>query len=308
MLVTDDRTPTDLRDEGHLDHALRLALSLGLDPFWAVAMASLNPAERFGLKHVGAVAPGYRADIMVVDDLQTPHARLVLVDGQVVARDGVPLFAAPPADYSLARDSVRLGPLDRSVLHLPSEGGRCRVIGLVPGQIVTEHLFEEPRVVDGAIVADVERDLLKLAVLERHHATGNVGVGLVRGFGLRGGALASSVAHDAHNVGVVGTNDADMLCAVEAVANQQGGLAVVRDRQVLASLPLPIAGLMSDLSFEEVASRLEQIEAAARDLGCTAERPFMTLSFLALSVIPSLKLTDRGLVDVEAWQFVPVHA
>jgi len=306
MLVTDDRTPSDLLRQGHLDHALRLALAQGLDPFWAVAMASLNPAERFGLKHVGAVAPGYRADLMVVDDLQVPHARLVLVDGAVVARDGKPLFEAPAADYTLARDSVRLGPLDRSVFHLPAEGGRCRVIGLVPGQIVTEHLFDEPSVVDGAIVADPSRDLLKLAVLERHRATGNVGVGLVRGFGLREGALASSVAHDAHNVGVVGTNDADMLAAVRAVASQQGGLAVVRDGSVIASLPLPIAGLMSDLPFEEVASRLDQVEAAARSLGCHVNGPFMTLSFLALSVIPSLKLTDRGLVDVEAWQFVAV--
>jgi adenine deaminase len=306
MLVTDDRTPTDLRDEGHLDHALRLALSLGLDPFWAVAMTTLNPAERFGLKHVGAVAPGYRADLMVVDNLEAPHAHLVLVDGKLVARDGRPLFEAPSADYALARNSVHLGPLDRSVFHLPAASGRCRVIGLVPGQIVTEHLLDEPRIVDGEIVADVERDLLKLAVLERHRGTGNVGVGLVRGFGLGAGALASSVAHDAHNVGVVGTNDDDMLRAVQAVADQQGGLAVVRDGQVLASLPLPIAGLMSDLSFEDVASRLESVEAAAKQLGCQTERPFMTLSFLALSVIPSLKLTDRGLVDVDAWQFVPV--
>jgi adenine deaminase len=182
------------------------------------------------------------------------------------------------------------------------------VIGLVPGQIVTEHLFDAPKVERGEIVVDLERDLLKLAVFERHKATGNVGVGLVRGFGLRAGALASSVAHDAHNVGVVGTNDRDMLCAVEAVAALQGGLAVVRDGAVLASLPLPIGGLMSDLTFEEVAQRLEDLEAAASALGCRTARPFMSLSFLALSVIPSLKLTDRGLVDVDAWQFVPVSA
>jgi adenine deaminase len=150
----------------------------------------------------------------------------------------------------------------------------------------------------------MERDVLKLAVFERHRATGNVGVGLVHGFGLQAGALASSVAHDAHNVGVVGTNDADMLAAVRAVADLQGGLVVVRRGTVLASLPLPIGGLMSDLPFEEVAARLDQVEAAARQLGCHVERPFMALSFLALSVIPSLKLTDRGLVDVDAWEFV----
>src|SRR6266508_3914502 len=292
LLVTDDRTPTDLRDEGHVDHAVRLAIASGLDPIWAISMASLNAAERFGLKRVGAVGPGFLADLMVVHDLQQPRAHLVLVGGEIVARDGQALFTPPVFDYGQARDSVRLGPLDACSLRLAAASGQCRVIGLVPGEIV----------------ADVARDLLKLAVFERHKATGNVGVGLVRGFGLRSGALASSVAHDAHNVGVVGTNDRDMVCAVEAVAAQQGGLAVIREGEVLASLPLPIGGLMSDLPFETVASRLEEVESAAMALGCQTPRPFMSLSFLALSVIPSLKLTDRGLVDVDAWQFVPVTA
>ncbi len=308
LLVTDDRTPTDLRDEGHVDHALRQAIALGLDPFSAVAMASLNAAERFGLKDLGAVAPGFRADLQVVDDLQSPRARLVLVDGRVVAENGRALFTPAAFDWGQARDSVRLGRVDPAALRLSATGEQCRVIGMVPGQIVTEHLIDAALVRDGEIVADVERDLLKLAVLERHRATGNVGVGLVRGFGLKAGALASSVAHDAHNIGVVGTNDRDMLCAVDAVASQQGGLAVVRDGQVLAALPLPIGGLMSDLPFEEVAQRLQAVEAAAATLGCRTARPFMSLSFLALSVIPSLKLTDRGLVDVDAWQLVSVSA
>ncbi len=308
MLVTDDRTPTDLRDEGHLDHALRLAIRHGLEPVWAVALASINPAERFGLKRLGAIAPGYRADLVVVDDLQRPHARLVFKDGRLVARDGVPLFDPPPVDYSVARRSVRVAPLDSTAFGLPRGAGRCRVIGLVPGQIVTEHLVEEPAVLDGQIVADPARDHLKLAVVERHRASGRVGVGLVKGFGLRAGALASSVAHDAHNIGVVGVSDRDMLGAVQAVVRQEGGLAVVRDGRVLATLPLPIAGLMSDLPFEEVARRLEGLETAARALGCAVPHPFMALSFLALSVIPALKLTDRGLVDVEAWTFVTLHA
>ena len=309
LLVTDDRTPTDLRDEGHVDHALRQAIALGLDPFSAIAMASLNAAERFHLRHLGAVAPGFRADLQVVDDLHSPRAKLVLVDGRVVARDGQALFWPAAFDYGLARDSVRIGRVDPGALRLRAEADRCRVIGLVPGQIVTEQLMVDwPLVRDGEIVADVSRDVLKLAVLERHRATGNVGVGLVRGFGLQAGALASSVAHDAHNVGVVGTNDRDMLCAIHTVASQQGGLAVVRDGRVLATLPLPIGGLMSDLPFEDVAQSLDAVEAAAKELGCQLARPFMSLSFLALSVIPSLKLTDRGLVDVNAWKLVPVSA
>jgi adenine deaminase len=307
MLVTDDRTPTDLRDEGHVDQAVRLAIAEGLDPLWAIAMASLNPAERFGLRHLGALAPGYRADLFVTDDLVHLRARMVFAGGRLVARDGQPLFESPAFDYSMARNSVRLAPINASVLRLPvSDGAPSRVIGLVPGQIVTQQLRFAPKVVGHEIVADTERDLLKLAIFERHHATGNVGVGLVHGFSLRVGALASSVAHDAHNVGVVGTNDADMLAAVRAVADMQGGLVVVRDGEILSRLPLPIGGLMSDLPFEEVATRLEAVESAARSIGCRTARPFMSLSFLALSVIPRLKLTDRGLVDVDAFQFVPL--
>jgi adenine deaminase len=306
MLVTDDRAPTDLRDEGHLDHALRLAIAGGLDPVWAVALATINPAERFRIHDLGAVAPGFRADLMVVDDLRAPVARMVFKDGRLVARDGQALFSPRAPDMTSARRSVRIAPLGPSVFHLAANGP-VRAIGLVPGQIVTEHLVvDEPRVEDGEVVPDTQRDLLKLAVVERHRATGRIGVGLVRGFGLQRGALASSVAHDAHNIGVVGACDADMRRAVEAVAELEGGLVVVWDGQVRAALPLPIGGLMSDLPFETVAARLEEVELAARELGCRAHRPFMALSFLALSVIPKLKLTDRGLVDVEAWRLVPL--
>lgn len=306
LFVTDDRAPNDLRDEGHLDHAVRLAISEGLDPILAIAMATINPAERFRLRHVGAIMPGYRADLVVADDLHDLRARLVFKDGLVVARDGVPAFRPPPFDYSSALDTVHIGPLTADSLRIPATGTRSRVIGVVPHQIVTQHLVEEPTVAEGCIVADPARDILKFAVVERHKATGDVGVGLVKGFGMRAGALASSVAHDAHNIGVVGANDADMLAAVQAVVEQRGGLAVVQDGRVLARLPLPIGGLMSDLPFEEVAERLESVEEAASALGCTIWRPFMVLSFLALSVILALKLTDRGLVDVDAWELVTV--
>jgi adenine deaminase len=306
LFVTDDRAPNDLLHQGHLDHAVRLAIAEGLDPVEAIAMATINPAERFGLKRIGAVVPGYRADLVVADDLQNLQAKLVLKDGRVAARDGVATFRPPRFDYSAALDTVRIGPLDEARLIVPATGPRCRVIGVVPHQIITRHLVEEPTVVDGRIVADPVRDLLKFAVVERHRATGDVGVGVVKGFGMTSGAIASSVAHDAHNIGVVGVTDGDMIAAVNAIVEQHGGLAVVRDGQVLARLPLPIGGLMSDLPFEEVAARLETVEDAASALGCTVWRPFMVLSFLALSVIPSLKLTDRGLVDVDAWELVPV--
>ena len=307
LLVTDDRTPTDLRDEGHLDHVVRAAMQLGLDPVAAVTMVALNAAERFGLKRRGAVAPGYHADLVVSDSLTNLRARLVLKGGAVVARDGLPLFESPAFADAAARDSVRIAALDAATFRVPAGDGPCRVIGLEPGQIVTRGLVEHPTRREGEIVADPARDLLKLAVIERHRATGAIGLGLVKGFGLRVGALASSVAHDAHNLIVVGASDADMRRAAEVIAAYGGGLVVIADGEVMEMLPLPIAGLMSDLPYEEVARGLERVEAAAARLGCTVDHPFMALSFLALSVIPSLKLTDRGLLDVDAWRLVPLQ-
>ena len=316
LLVTDDITPTDLRDRGLVDHAVRLAVRQGLDPATAVAMGSLNAAERFGLGRIGAVAPGYRADLFVSRSLEE-RPRLVLKGGRVVARDGEPLFEPPAVDWTAARATVRIGPLDESSFRLtipvdapPRRDAplRVRAIGLVPEQIVTEALVVAPSLRGGAVAADPERDLLKLAVVERHRATGRIGLGLVHGFGLRAGALVSSVAHDAHNLVVVGADDEDMRLAVAAVAASGGGLAVAAGGALRALLPLPIAGLMSDRPFEEVADGLARVEAAAAGLGCAVPSPFMLLSFLALSVIPRLKLTDRGLLDVEAWRLRPLRA
>lgn len=308
MFASDDRTAPDLRDEGHVDHAIRLAIRRDLDPIWAIAMATINPAERFGLRRLGAVAPGYAADLVVVEDLRDFQATLVFKKGVVVARNGVAAFASSPSVDAAVVNTMRVGHLDESSFRIHDRGVACRVIQLVPRQIVTKQSIERPTVARGDVVADPSRDLLKLAVVERHRASGRVGIGLVSGFGLKQGALGSSVAHDAHNVCVVGTNDADMKRAVEAISELQGGLVVVVDGQIRAALPLPIAGLMSDLPFEEVAGRLELVEKAAADLGCTASHPFMALSFLALSVVPSLKLTDLGLVDVDSWKIVPVYA
>jgi adenine deaminase len=204
------------------------------------------------------------------------------------------------------RQTVRIGALGPEMFRIPWQGGRARVIGLVPGQIVTESLVDEPVHRAGEAVADPQRDLAKIAVVERHLGTGRIGLGFVRGFGLRRGALASTVAHDAHNVVVVGTSDAAMAFAVRRLANLGGGIVVVDGARVLAELPLPVAGLLSDAPLEEVVRRSRAVVAAAGELGCSVEAPFQLLSFLALSVIPRLKLTDRGLVDVDRFELVPL--
>lgn len=304
-LVSDDRHPHDLMDEGHLDHAVREAIRHGVPPLEAWRMASLNTAEWFGLDRdgLGAVAPGWKADLVVLRDLESVDVERVYVDGRLVAREGALTAELPDAPSTLP-PSVRLdhgGSLDFAV---PVRGRRLRVIGVVPGQIVTEGLTLEPKVADGRAVADPGRDLAKLAVVERHGRGGGVGVGFVRGLGVREGAIAGSVAHDSHNLIVAGTDDADMRLAVRALAEMQGGLVAVRGEEVLASLPLPIAGLMSDRPLAEVRAGLDALHAAYHELGGGLEAPFMVLSFLALPVIPALKLTDRGLVDVERFEIV----
>jgi adenine deaminase len=301
---TDDRHPDTLLTEGHVDDVLRKAVAWGLDPVTAIQMATINTAEYFGLRNVGAVAPGYRADLLVLDDLQTVQVAQVYAAGQKVAAGG--RFLPSTAGFSAAiQPSVHLDPsaLDFTI---PLGEGPARVIGVIPGQVVTEGLRLEPAGDEGHVVSDPARDLLKIAVVERHRGTGNVGLGLVRGLGLQRGAIASSVAHDSHNIVVVGTTDAGMRAAVAAVAAMGGGQVVVAEGQVRAACPLPIAGLMSGLPLEQVRDQVEALTAAARGLGCTLPDPLMTLSFLALPVIPLLKLTDRGLVDVDRFDFVPL--
>jgi adenine deaminase len=304
LLVSDDRHPDDLMDRGHLDHSIRLAVAQGLNPVTAVQMVTLNAAERFRLWDRGAVAPGYRADLAVLDGLETLNVEEVYSGGRLVARGGQMLPAAPP-EAAAAPPSVQVD-WESLNLEIPAQGARARVIGVVPGQIVTQALTLPVKRQNGLAAADPERDLLKMAVIERHAATGNVGLGFVQGMGLKRGALASTVAHDSHNLIVVGTNDADMLAAARAVAEMGGGLAAVAGGNVAAQLPLPVAGLMSKEPLETVRARMEALLAAARDLGSGLPNPFMTLSFLALPVIPALKLTDKGLVDVNRFDFVPL--
>jgi len=306
-LCTDDRHPHDLLDEGHIDHLLRLTIEHGLDPVEAVCLATLSAADAFGLNDRGAVAPGRRADLVVCSDLESFRAEMVFAGGRMVARDGTPAGdwpAVEPGGLSLpAAMAVDVDALD---FRVPAAGSSYRVIGIVPGQIITDHLVEELPVEIGSALPDPDRDIVSLAVVERHHGSGNVGVGFVRGLGLRRGAISGTVAHDHHNLVIAGCDETSMRTAAAAAAAMGGGLVAVDGERVLAQLPLPVAGLMSDRSLAEVRAGLDDLVTAARKLGCTHPDPFMILSFLALEVIPALKLTDRGLVDVERFELVPV--
>jgi adenine deaminase len=309
-LCTDDRHPSDLLDEGHMDHVLRLAIAEGLDPVTAIQMATLNIAEWFRLRDRGAIAPGKRADLVVFSDLHDFRAELVYAGGRLAAREGEPVgdWKVSEADGSAVRGSVNVRWEDVDFgIGAPdptADAVEVRVIGLVPDQIVTRHLTVEAPIREGQVVADVEHDLLKLAVIERHHATGNMGLGFVRGLGLARGALAGSVGHDAHNLTVAGCDDVSMMTAARAVGRMGGGLVAASGDEVLAEVPLPIAGLMSDESLPTVREQMDTLVQASRELGSGLHDPLMTLGFLALEVIPSLKLTDQGLVDVEAFSFV----
>jgi len=299
-LVTDDRHCDDLLRDGHLDYTIRLAVSRGLPPLRAIQMATINTARYFGLRRRGAVAPGYRADFLLLDDLETFSISEVYLDGRPIASAS---WRAASTEHAVT-GSVRLGEIKPSCLRIPAppDGKKVRVIRTVPGQIVTEMDMVDPRVQDGLVMADPENDVAKLAVFERHHGSGGVGLGLVRGLGLRAGAIASTVAHDSHNLIVAGVSDSDMLLAVRALAECGGGFVCVRDGWVLDLVALPLAGLMSDQEPETVANSLDQLNASARSLGCPENiNPFMQLSFLSLPVIPCLRLTDKGLVDVEAF-------
>jgi adenine deaminase len=305
---TDDREPDELLREGHIDAMCRQAVAAGIAPEDVLVMASLHPARVHRLFDLGAIAPGFCADMALLDDLESFRAAVVIADGVVAARDGVTAGIAAPDVPVWVRDTMRMAPLEAGALDLGPAGERVRVIDIVPGQLVTIAAEEEPAVRDGRVVADPERDLAELVVVERHHATGRVGAGLVRGFGLRAGAFASTVAHDAHNVVAVGVDAASILACVRRLGELGGGIAVARDGAVRGELALPVAGLLSDAPAEIVVERLDELHAQLREQGVTIDAPFMTLSFLALSVIPDLKLTDRGLVDVLAARIVPLVA
>ncbi len=306
MLVTDDCHPETLLAEGHLNHLLAKAVALGLDPLAAVTLATLNPAEYFRLGDRGAIAPGLKADLTVVEDLQGFRVDKVIKNGELLVDRGRLLREGKPSGHGPPSLPFRVARLSLEAFSPPAAGKLVKVIGLIPGQLLTQKLVLPAPVRNGRLAADPHRDLLKLAVVERHHGTGNLGLGLVRGFGLQKGALAASVAHDSHNIIVVGATESDMLLAVEHLVKLQGGLAVAADGQIIADLPLPIAGLISPEPLEQVAAGYRRLQEAYRSLGGALQDPFMALSFLALPVIPALKLTDLGLVDVNKFQVVPL--
>ncbi len=300
---TDDRHPAELIDEGSIDYMIREAIRFGLDPITAIRMGTLNAAEYFRLYDRGAIAPGRRADIVIFSDLNDIRAELVFRGGKLVARDGKSLVNIENRRPIRLRSSMNVR-WEKVEFTVPAKGSRIRVIGLVPDQVITEHLIVEPKVENGYAVADVERDLLKMAVIERHRASGNIGKGFIKGIGLKRGAIAGTVAHDHHNLVVIGVDDESMMTAARAVGQMGGGLVAVDGRRVLARLPLPIAGLMSDRPIEDVRRDHDRLLAAAADLGSGLGDPFMEMSFMALEVIPHLKLTDRGLVDVDRFEIV----
>lgn len=306
LLVSDDVDPADLLNKGHLDRALRRAVELGIDPVDAVRMVTLAPAERFGLARIGATAPGFTADLVLVDDLASFNVSQVIAGGQVVADGGRALFEPPPAP-ALAGGGVHLGGLDLAALRLPARGRIARVIEVRDGQITTGSGEAAPLVVNGCWAADPDRDLALLAVIDRHHGTGRAAVCYARGTGLARGALAATVQHDAHQLIALGASPEDMLAVARALAAVGGGLACRTGAGEELVLPLPFGGLMADRPAIGVAADLARLHQAARTLGCHLANPFATLSFLGLSVIPSLKLTDQGLVDVDAFRLVSPH-
>jgi len=306
FFVTDDREPIDLLREGHVDFCIRKAIALGCPVARAYCMASYHAARYFQLQFQGAVAPGYQADLVVIGDLAEVAVERVMKRGQWVAESGRLSWNGVPPQVASPGASIALPPLQESSFDIAGSDSDVHVIELIPHQIVTGRSQARPPLLEGKWQADPAQDLLKIAVVERHRASGNVGLGFVRGFGIQRGALASTVAHDSHNLVIAGCSNRDMLLAAREVERLGGGWVVVADGEVLAALPLPIAGLLSDQELEQVAELNHQLIEATRRLGGTAPNPFMSLSFLALPVIPSLKMTDLGLVDVDKFAHIPL--
>ena len=308
LLVTDDSHPTDLLNKGHIDKIIRMASEMGVDPVIAIRMASLQAAEYFRIPDVGAVAPGYIANLAIVDDLKLFHVTDVYSHGNcVVKKEKLISFESPEVDENLegkVRDTFHVEPLSADSFKLAEENGLCRVIELVPGQIITKEAHEEI-FFDRNSGIDLSRDILKIAVIERHKGTGHMGVGFIKGIGMRAGAIASSVSHDSHNIIVIGTSDEDMAFAANKIISMGGGNVVVKDGKDIARMALPIAGLMSDFSAKDTAGFNSRVRNAVYELGTSRNvEPFMNMAFVSLPVIPALKMSTEGLVDVVKFERV----
>ncbi len=307
LFCTDDRHPEDILHSGHIDNNIRISIQNGFDPIKAIQMATINAARCYNLPNIGAVAPGYKANVVILNNLEELEIHQVYKKGRLIAEDGKALFDLRSINDSRMRNSVNIKKLEEHSFAMPEINGEAHVIGLLPHSLVTHKLKLKVSYEEGKYFDEEQNHLLKIAVVERHHQTGNIGLGLVKGMGLKNGAIASTVAHDSHNIVVIGDNDSDMLCAVNHLQSIGGGICIASEGDVLHSLPLPIAGLMSDLSLEEVHIRLKEMLETAYNMGVSKEfDPFMTLAFLALPVIPELKITDLGLFDTLEYKFCPL--
>jgi adenine deaminase len=304
FFVVDDRSCSDLLREGEIDAVVRKAIRKGFEPVRAIQMATINTAEYFRLYDHGGIAPGYIANLVTIADLPQLEINMVFYKGRMVAKGGKYLGSLPKDSAKELTDTIRIKPFGIEALKLNTSGESFPVIEIIPGQIVTKKRIEKVKTKEGAIIPDLQEDILKLAVVERHKASGNIGLGLVKGFGLKRGALASSIAHDSHNIVAVGANDSDIFRAIKEIEILQGGLVVCVDGKILAALPLPVAGLLSPEPLEAVVKKFERLEKTASGLGNVPPAPFALLSFIALPVIPELRLTDMGLVDVIEFKLI----
>ncbi|MFC1845874.1 adenine deaminase [Chloroflexota bacterium] len=304
LFVVDDRSCADLLQDGDIDAVVRKAIRLGLDPVRAIQLATINTAEYFRLYDRGGIAPGYMANLITITDLAQLKIDMVFYQGKLVARSGEYLMPSQSAPAGELGNTVNVKPFDIDALKMPAEKASLPIIEIIPGQIVTKKSSGNVRTENGLIVADADNDILKLVVVERHKSTGNIGLGMVKGFGLKQGALASSIAHDSHNIVAVGTSDEDIYAAVKEIEKLHGGLVVRSNGQIVASLPLPIAGLLSPEPLTKVVAAFQNVEKVAAGLGNLPPSPFALLSFVALPVIPELRLSDMGLVDVIAFKLI----
>lgn len=313
LFVTDDKLIDDLLEEGSIDHIIRLAIQNGLDPITAIQMGTLNTAECFNLNHLGAIAPGYQADFLILDDLETVSIKQVFKKGVCISDNSKlneSLFKNEIGKGLKGPELARINVQELTVeaLLIPLTDSICNVIEIIPNSLVTNHLKEEVTIEEGCFVPSIQKDQLKIAVIERHNGMNHIGLGLVKGFRLKKGAIATTVAHDSHNIVVVGTSDQEMLKAVKQVIETNGGLAVVEGEEVLASLALPVAGLMTEMEYPVVNEQLKALNQAVSTIGESINfNPFLTLSFLTLPVIPKLKITDLGLFDFERSAHIPIQ-